>query len=53
MSYPADLDEISTGKLRAELERRDAMRKNCRCTYCERQWKLCQDKPCKLGPRDL
>lgn len=53
MSYPVDLDEISTGKLRAELERRDTLRRKGRCTYCERLWSQCLDKPCKFGPRDL
>lgn len=36
MTYPRSLDEYGDDELKAELERRAKLKKDGRCTYCER-----------------
>lgn len=46
MSYPVDLDEISTSQLRAELARREDLRAKGLCPYCARGM---DETPCKMA----
>lgn len=46
MSYPLSLDEITSEKLKKELDRRFALKRKGRCHYCERP--LYSEPTCKM-----
>lgn len=48
MSYPKDLDEYTYDQLMAEIQRRDAMMRAGRCTYCGR---FTSETPCRFPER--
>ena len=48
MSFPMDLDEYPTKKLRTELNRRSGLRREGKCDYCGR---LVGTPPCKFPER--